>query len=253
MNLRKNKYKNDLPDWNTPFLEDCYTGPNWSDCKLQGSVAQGKHIPKSKLEMLSKRHDERFRLCGDDNCIYDADLEYYKNSRDLSFVPRTIGQMPLYFNRHKLRGTKGLDFQSKYQRENYLDVTSTDSNKIKLPALQGLNLMDKETEQQNADDYSFETCPAIPGTSSYKDRTPPVSITDVPVGATPAQTALYHTSEPVAIKRIGPSVQDFYKRRNQNMKVVLPQIRQADAYVDYRDYHDNKPRLHIKYKRRYNV
>lgn len=95
----------EMPDWDWPFFKDCYTGPWWSDCKFQSSVADGKSRPRSKLEALSKRHDEQYKLCSDDDCLFDADVEYYQGSRGLSLVPRTIGTMPLKFNRERLRGS----------------------------------------------------------------------------------------------------------------------------------------------------
>lgn len=104
----------EMPDWDWPFLKDCYTGPWWSDCKFQSSVADGKRKPRSKLEALSKRHDEQYKLCSDDDCLFDADVEYYQGSRNLSFVPRTIGTMPLRFNRERLRGS-GKIFATKKQ------------------------------------------------------------------------------------------------------------------------------------------
>ncbi len=104
----------EMPDWDWPFLKDCYTGPWWSDCKFQSSVADGKRKPRSKLEALSKRHDEQYKLCSDDDCLFDADIEYYQSSRGLSFVPRTIGTMPLRFNRERLRGSgKNVDKKNK--------------------------------------------------------------------------------------------------------------------------------------------
>lgn len=92
----------DMPDWS---YSDCYTGPYWSDCKVQASVKKGKNRPRSKLEYHSKRHDERYATNSSDANRYDADVEYYQNTRDLSYLPRFIGTIPLRFNHNKLRGT----------------------------------------------------------------------------------------------------------------------------------------------------
>jgi hypothetical protein len=92
----------DLPDWS---FSDCYTGPYWSDCKIQTSVKKGKNRPRSKLEYHSKRHDERYATDSSHANRYDADVEYYQNTRDLSYLPRFIGTIPLRFNHNKLRGS----------------------------------------------------------------------------------------------------------------------------------------------------
>lgn len=87
----------ELPEWTVPFT-DCYTGPNWSDGKWQGSTARGTCKPKSRLDELSRVHDASFALCTDLDCLDRADELYYQNSRDMSLVPRAIGAMPLYGN-----------------------------------------------------------------------------------------------------------------------------------------------------------
>lgn len=92
----------DMPDWS---YSDCYTGPYWSDCKIQASVKKGKNRPRSKLEYHSKRHDERYATDSSHANRYDADVEYYQNTRDLSYIPRFIGTIPLRFNHNKLRGS----------------------------------------------------------------------------------------------------------------------------------------------------
>lgn len=92
----------DMPDWS---YSDCYTGPYWSDCKIQASVKKGKNRPRSKLEYHSKRHDERYATDSSHANRYDADVEYYQNTRNLSYFPRFIGTIPLRFNHNKLRGS----------------------------------------------------------------------------------------------------------------------------------------------------
>lgn len=98
----ENMNYDDMPDWS---YSDCYTGPYWSDCKVQASVKKGKNRPRSKLEYHSKRHDERYATNSSDANRYDADVEYYQNTRNLSYLPRFIGTLPLRFNHNKLRGS----------------------------------------------------------------------------------------------------------------------------------------------------
>lgn len=88
----------ELPEWTWPYFDN-YTGPYWSDGRFQSSVKRGKAKPMTKLDVLSKKHDERYaNNIGDNDELFLADLEYYKASRDMSFVPRVIGAMPLYGN-----------------------------------------------------------------------------------------------------------------------------------------------------------
>jgi hypothetical protein len=88
----------ELPEWLWPYTDN-FTGPYWSDGKFQSSVKKGKLKPKSKLDVLSKKHDERYaNNVGDNDELFLADLEYYERSRQMSFVPRFIGAIPLYGN-----------------------------------------------------------------------------------------------------------------------------------------------------------
>jgi hypothetical protein len=102
---------NELPDWNYPFVDN-YTGPFWSDGKVQKSVANGKSRSKSKVDVLSRKHDAEYFYCRSDDCFDLADMDYYQATRDMSFVPRMIGDAVLYVNRAarhpNLRGSGGV-------------------------------------------------------------------------------------------------------------------------------------------------
>jgi len=106
---------NELPDWNFPFVDN-YTGPWWSDGKIQRSVADGQSRPKSKVDVLSRKHDAEYFYCRSDECLDLADLDYYEATRGMSFVPRMIGDAVLYVNRAgrrpNLRGSGGVKMSS---------------------------------------------------------------------------------------------------------------------------------------------
>jgi len=85
-------------DWDWPYT-DGYTGPYYSDGKFQSSVFNGSAKPKNKLASLSRNHDSSYFVCGgDSNCNNDADLVYFRATRDMDFVPRVIGAMPLLWH-----------------------------------------------------------------------------------------------------------------------------------------------------------
>jgi hypothetical protein len=95
----------DLPEWGFPYLDEKYTGAYWSDGKWQSSVPDGKTKPNSRLDKQSRIHDTSYYYCaGDLDCNDMADREYRKRTSRMSFVPRTIGQLPQYFHKPKLRG-----------------------------------------------------------------------------------------------------------------------------------------------------
>lgn len=98
--------KDELPEWNWPFV-DHYTGPYWSDGKFQTSVEKGERRPSSKLDRLSKRHDNQYYSCGSNlDCLDDADELYYQASRGMSIVPRVVGLMPKYGNQPGRQATR---------------------------------------------------------------------------------------------------------------------------------------------------
>jgi len=103
------KSKDDLPEYTAPILTGSwnpleavamgeYTGANWSDGKRQGSVAKGKLAPTSQLDILSQSHDSSYATCDSLDCLTTADEVYMYSSRDMSFIPRTIGKLPYYGN-----------------------------------------------------------------------------------------------------------------------------------------------------------
>jgi len=87
-----------LPEYGIPFLEDKYTGPYWSDGKIQSSVSNGTNQPKSQLEALSKRHDEAYHDATGISDRFDADWDYFQSTRDMGIVPQVVGAVPLLFN-----------------------------------------------------------------------------------------------------------------------------------------------------------
>ncbi len=84
-------------EWTLPYTDN-YTGPNWSNGKWQASVANGDKKPKSLLDSYSRDHDTSYATCSDDQCLDNADRLYYERSRDMSFVPRIIGSLPIAVN-----------------------------------------------------------------------------------------------------------------------------------------------------------
>lgn len=91
-------------EWEFPYT-DGYTGPYYSDGKIQASVANGKYKPRSKLAAISRDHDTSFNLCPDYDCRSRADQLYLTRTADMSFIPRSIGKLPSLMNSLKLRGS----------------------------------------------------------------------------------------------------------------------------------------------------
>jgi hypothetical protein len=89
---------NELPEYYLPYFDN-YTGPSWSDGKFQGSTAKGRNPALTRLDVHSKKHDERYATCDSLECLDAADDAYYESTRGMSFVPRVIGLMPKYGNR----------------------------------------------------------------------------------------------------------------------------------------------------------
>lgn len=89
-------------DWSWPYT-DGYTGPYYSDGKFQSSVPNGRTKPKNKLAAFSRDHDTDYYYCnGVKSCTDAADVRYYDRTRQMGFVPRTIGAMPLWWHNHSL-------------------------------------------------------------------------------------------------------------------------------------------------------
>jgi hypothetical protein len=88
---------NDIPEWLMPYTDND-TGPYYSCGKFQSSVAECDLRPKSRLGILSRRHDSKYATCDSLDCLSQADEEYYKNTRSMSTVPRFIGLIPMHGN-----------------------------------------------------------------------------------------------------------------------------------------------------------
>ncbi len=84
-------------EWTLPYLDN-YTGPSWSDGKLQASVPFGKKKPRSKTDHLSREHDTGYALCSNDACLDSADRLYYDSTRSMSLLPRLLGDAVYYGN-----------------------------------------------------------------------------------------------------------------------------------------------------------
>lgn len=88
---------NDLPEWYLPYFDN-FTGPYWSDGRLQGSTSKARKKPITKLDWHSRDHDREYALCDSLECLDDADLDYYKRTRDMSLGPKVVGSLPLIGN-----------------------------------------------------------------------------------------------------------------------------------------------------------
>lgn len=84
-------------EWEFPYT-DGFTGPYYSDGKFQASVAKSSYKVRSKLAAFSRQHDKDYNLCRTDACLRAADERYALSTAGMSFIPRTIGKIPLYVN-----------------------------------------------------------------------------------------------------------------------------------------------------------
>jgi len=88
----------ELPEWTLPYFSENYTGPYLSDGKIQSSVANGRALPKSRLDILSRDHDTAYNLSTSDDDRRKADRIYHTKTRGMSFVPRFAGDIVLHGN-----------------------------------------------------------------------------------------------------------------------------------------------------------
>lgn len=101
-------YENE-PDWYYPYF-DGYTGPYYNQFNMQASKNSRGRGPraKGKLGYQSNVHDDYCDSCtkfgGSDvgDCLNWADEQYYKDTRDLGFVPRVAGNL-VYYSRVPFR------------------------------------------------------------------------------------------------------------------------------------------------------
>jgi len=93
---------NELPDYRSPFgidEGDNYTGPFWSDGKVQTSVPFGEAEVKSKLDALSRLHDTAYATYQDAGHRKAADSIYNKEANKLrGLYPHLAGDLVVYGN-----------------------------------------------------------------------------------------------------------------------------------------------------------
>jgi len=89
----------DKPDWGLPIIQDQYTGPYWSDGKIQSSVV-GKTEPYSKLDACSQAHDASYAIYSDRESRREADKVFHDCADAIgSTIPGIAGDVVYYGNR----------------------------------------------------------------------------------------------------------------------------------------------------------
>lgn len=87
-----------------------YTGPWWSDGRIQSSVRYGRTKPDNELDSESRIHDTAYNVYSGNTRMLDvADHFYYTRTRGLGLLPSIAGQVVLYGNalgRHGLIGLR---------------------------------------------------------------------------------------------------------------------------------------------------
>lgn len=87
---------------------DNYTGPYWSDGKVQSSVEFGTAIPTSLLDEQSRLHDSAYAKFKDQHQLLTAaDYIYNENTKNLGVLGKVAGFAVLYGN-HTQRSINGL-------------------------------------------------------------------------------------------------------------------------------------------------
>lgn len=79
-------------------MSNSYTGPYWSDGKLQSSVEFGKTPPGSALDAESRLHDSAYAHYQDLQHRMAADEIYEMNTRNLGTVANAAGKAVVYGN-----------------------------------------------------------------------------------------------------------------------------------------------------------
>lgn len=79
-------------------MSNSYTGPYWSDGKLQSSVEFGKTPPGSALDAESRLHDSAYAHYQDLQHRMAADEIYEMNTRNLGIVANAAGKAVVYGN-----------------------------------------------------------------------------------------------------------------------------------------------------------
>jgi hypothetical protein len=88
-----------------------YTGPFWSDGKIQSSVEWGKEDPESQLDFLSRQHDSAYaHYKGQPKMLEAADEIYAENAKKLvGQFPHLAGNLVQYGNYTGRAATKLLN------------------------------------------------------------------------------------------------------------------------------------------------
>lgn len=90
-----------------------YTGPYWSDGKLQSSVEFGKSAPLSALDAESRLHDSAYAHYNDVSHRMAADAIYEEHVSKLGGFAKFAGETVLYGNQTLRAGSNLLEY-SKY-------------------------------------------------------------------------------------------------------------------------------------------
>lgn len=86
-----------------------YTGPYWSDGKLQTSVEFGESDPKSELDALSRLHDSAYAKFQDRGHREAADMMYEEQAKKLvGRFPSLAGDLVLYGNYATRQAARGI-------------------------------------------------------------------------------------------------------------------------------------------------
>ncbi len=134
-------------DWSWPYT-DGYTGPYYSDGKFQSSVPNGRTKPKNKLAAFSRDHDTDYYYCnGVKSCTDAADVRYYDRTRQMDFIPRTIGSMPLWWHNHSLWVSEQRRRKIKTMRGNKLGWQGETAEERKKREDQWLEQMDEQAKE----------------------------------------------------------------------------------------------------------
>jgi hypothetical protein len=84
-----------------------YTGPYWSNGKVQPSVEWGNQDPQSELDFLSRQHDSAYARFPDDKHREAADRLYNEEAQKLAKkFPSLAGNLVLYGNYAKRAASK---------------------------------------------------------------------------------------------------------------------------------------------------
>lgn len=177
-------YKDEL-EWELPYF-DGYTGPYYSDGKLQASVAHGKRVPKSKLARYSRDHDTSYNLCRDNSCLNAADELYRERTSTMSFFPRIIGKLPQLWYGRRGQKNKNMRFRVDYATD------FGDRNQI----FGGNDALDNLVEYAPVQDYVRSEPITIPVPTNKPAAAPTMKETPTPSSTMPlsSKSLKFHSS-----------------------------------------------------------